>query len=306
MSTARANGSPQLKTTTQYPTLTSRIKGTPPPLADHWLDTSAPKAVLFTIGPEMAVTILAERNPHNRKLSAALVRKLSAALRRGEWRVNGETVVFDREGNLKNGQHRLTACVETGIALETWVVFGVDPACFSTMDRGKNRDTADDLSIGHEKNTHTLAATLAMVWREENGGAWRIDLHPSSDQLQDVLRRHPGIRDAANWVAAKSIVKLLTPRIGGYCFYRFAALDPAEAVRFFDDLRLGIGLEGGDPVLLLRNRLIENKTAKTRLKMDEVIALVTKAWNIRRSGRRVRNLSWRGTGPTAEPFPTPA
>jgi hypothetical protein len=59
-------------------------------------------------------------------------------------------------------------------------------------------------------------------------------------------------------------------------------------------------------VLLLRNRLIENKTAKTRLKMDEVIALVTKAWNIRRSGRRVRNLSWRGTGPTAEPFPTPA
>lgn len=298
-----------LKTTPQHPVLAAKIKGrqAPTPLEDHWFDSSAERFAKMVISPEMAASILSERNLRNRPVSRALVERLVRALTEGRWMFNGETIIFDWDGVLANGQHRLTACVETGIPIVSLVAFGMDPACFPTIDRNRSRKTADDLSILKEKNTSALSATIAMVWREEQGDIRRLSIQPTSEEAQDVLVRHPGIRDAVNWVVAKNVVRVIHPRLAGYCFFRFAELDADAAMTFFQDLQSGAGLQRGDPVLLLRNRLLDNKGAKSQLKVDEVLALTIKAWNGRRAGRPVFVLSWkeaRADGTKGEPFPT--
>jgi hypothetical protein len=61
---------------------------------------------LETITPEQAAIWLT-RNRRNRPIRRTRVARYADAMRRGHWRVNGEAVIFDSEGNLLNGQHRL-------------------------------------------------------------------------------------------------------------------------------------------------------------------------------------------------------
>jgi hypothetical protein len=67
----------------------------------------------------------------NRKPDWGIVDKICRLLRAGHWRVNGESVVFDRNGHLVNGQHRLMAVSKTGISIQTVVVRGIDPKAFA-------------------------------------------------------------------------------------------------------------------------------------------------------------------------------
>ena len=65
-------------------------------------------AKIVDITPEMAREYL-EKNSHNRRLSERSVRNLATAIKNGEWQVNGEAIKVDKEGNLLDGQHRLSA-----------------------------------------------------------------------------------------------------------------------------------------------------------------------------------------------------
>ena len=67
---------------------------------------------IVTVTPEMALRWLS-CNPHNRRISEERVAKLCEKIRLGEWSPNPPVEVFDT-GRLWNGQHRLTAIVETG------------------------------------------------------------------------------------------------------------------------------------------------------------------------------------------------
>jgi len=57
------------------------------------------------ITPEIAAAML-ETNTMNRPLSMPHVRKLSDALLRGEWVVNGDAIRISSNGFLIDGQHR--------------------------------------------------------------------------------------------------------------------------------------------------------------------------------------------------------
>ena len=69
-----------------------------------------------TVTPEMAGRWLAD-NPHNRAIRKERVDELCEKIRSGKWKLNPPIEVFDT-GRLWNGQHRLTAIVQTGCAVE--------------------------------------------------------------------------------------------------------------------------------------------------------------------------------------------
>lgn len=77
------------------------------------------------VTPGLAAAWLA-RNARHRKIKPKLVEKYVAQMRAGQWELNGKTLVFDRDGVLLGGQHRLTACVESGCSFRVLVVRGVD------------------------------------------------------------------------------------------------------------------------------------------------------------------------------------
>lgn len=100
------------------------------------------------ITPELAKNILENRNAGNRPLKAAHIKMLMTTLKRDEWMLNGESIAFSESGRLLDGQHRLTACVNSGKSFKTVVIKGIeDDAAFGTIDIGKPRSVTDLMSL---------------------------------------------------------------------------------------------------------------------------------------------------------------
>lgn len=66
------------------------------------------------------------KNPRGTKLNMARVKQYAHDMANGLWELNGEAIVFDKRGVLKNGAHRLAAIVLANISVETVVIRGVD------------------------------------------------------------------------------------------------------------------------------------------------------------------------------------
>lgn len=78
------------------------------------------------ITPEIANEMLSHNSRNPRKtMNRSIIRKYANDILNGLWQVNGEAIVFDEDGFLKNGQHRLCAIILAGKQVTTLVVRGV-------------------------------------------------------------------------------------------------------------------------------------------------------------------------------------
>jgi hypothetical protein len=242
-----------------------------------------------TITPAQAKKLL-ERNTNNRPLSAAHVKFLCGVIRRGEWKLNGDAIRYNANA-LVDGQHRLAACVETGISIHTVVVDGVDSGVFNTIDTGKNRGGADVLAINGVKNCNIVASGLRFIQYITTGSTTKM----SNIQYEELYDRYSDI--SASCPIAIRCRKVLSASIGCATHCLFSRKDPQEADVFFDALRTGAGLKDKDPVLVLRDRLMRDKDSYTRLHPRQIAQLVIKAWNAHVSGEKVSVLRANGRCP---------
>ena len=79
------------------------------------------------ITPKIANEMLKfnSRNPRKR-MDMNVIRKYAEDIRQGLWQLNGEAIVFDEDGFLVNGQHRLCGVIKANKAIDTLVVRGVE------------------------------------------------------------------------------------------------------------------------------------------------------------------------------------
>lgn len=115
------------------------------------------------ITPELAQHILTTLNPHNRPRRSADIVRYAADMTSNRWHVTGDTIKFGRSGTLRDGQHRLAACVRSGVTFETYVVFGIPDESFTVMDVGRKRNGNDVFSIAGIKNANSAAAATRWV-----------------------------------------------------------------------------------------------------------------------------------------------
>ena len=110
------------------------------------------------VTPEIAKEWMKHNIHKNRELRKDRVESYEYDLLFGHWSMNGESIKFDCEGNMIDGQHRLQACINTGIGFTTVVVRGVDDNAFRTVDVGMVRTSRQllkmdrDDGIGEKKN----------------------------------------------------------------------------------------------------------------------------------------------------------
>lgn len=83
------------------------------------------------INPSEAEAYL-KNNAMHRKIKQKKVDAYMKEMVDGKWRLNGKALIFDSNGRLLNGQHRLSAVVQSGTTLTTLVVRGVDPSVLET------------------------------------------------------------------------------------------------------------------------------------------------------------------------------
>jgi hypothetical protein len=101
------------------------------------------KTELIFITPEMATAWL-EKNINNRKLKKHKIAKLRTDLRCGRFQTTHQGVAFNCNGDLKDGQHRLTAIAQEGIGAWMMVTTGLPNEAVTVIDRGSTRSLQDN------------------------------------------------------------------------------------------------------------------------------------------------------------------
>jgi hypothetical protein len=83
------------------------------------------------INPAEAEAYL-KNNAMHRKIKQKKVDEYKNQMVDGKWQLNGKALIFDSNGRLLNGQHRLSAVVQSQVPLTTVVIRGVDPSVLET------------------------------------------------------------------------------------------------------------------------------------------------------------------------------
>lgn len=249
------------------------------------------------VTPEMATKWLT-KNKINRALSKSRLEFYTQQIQSGDWQLNGESIKFDWNGNLIDGQHRLSAIIEANKGITTYVIFGCDSDAFKTIDTGKARSDADVLKIAGYENTALMASIIRLAM-EYNAGKYE-----NAEQSKRLSITHKMILDYAlahkNQVhkAVEYTVKnypnsdrLLTPKLMGGLYYIFSTISETDTIDFMDKVCMGIGeLDRFDPIRLLRKRLIDNRSSYSKLPTIMIIILCFKTWNLYRNNDSIKHL----------------
>jgi hypothetical protein len=265
-----------------------------------------PWGVIAHITPEIAGRLLGQ-NRNNRHIRKTRVELYLRDILAGRWPVNGETLVFAPDGDLLQGQHRLMACVQAGVAFESYIIGDIPEDYRWSFDSGLSRTVGDVLGFVGESNATNLGAAITVAWKITTNGTLHSGggyPYPTRSDLNEYLARNLDIRDSvkAGERAAKSPVRM-TPSIAAGLHHLFAQVDADAADDFFARLASGADLAPDNAVLVLRNVLLSQIGAPRRLEPIDIAAITIKAWNAWRSDRPVKYLRWRRRGKNAERFP---
>lgn len=265
------------------------------------------------VTPEMAAQWLDKCNTHNRPVKWMRVKQYAGAIRRGEWKLNGDAIRFDINNVLLDGQNRLWAVVEAEIPITTLVATDLPSDTQDTMDSGIRRSFSDVLALRGEKNVSTLSSLTNWLWRWEQHD---LDLMAITEHRVGATIQQSSVffddNRAAIVEAAKNgqrlaVRPLQAPKLpAAACWFRFHAIAWEDCEDFFYRLGLGASLEEDNPIFALR-RYVGNLDRRPgyRSPGENHIAVFVKAWNAYRQGQRVKSLAWRAGGANPEIFPTP-
>lgn len=254
---------------------------------------------VMTVTPSEARDWLDTKNSRNRPVSQFAIDRYTQEIKAGNWKLNGQPIIFGKSGNILDGQHRLKAIVQANKAVELTVLYGVDDDTFDTLDVGNRRTLADVFAIEGETNTTMLAAGVRFVWRYATGqilsGTMARSKIATNQLFEKTLEKHPGLRRS---VKLYSMLKgrtggiMVPPGTGVGLHYLFSIIDEKKADEFFTVLQSGLGLSAGHPVALLRARLIAGKQSSNRLLDTAIYFYTVTAWNAFAKDQTMSKLSF--------------
>lgn len=230
-----------------------------------------------TFTPERAKTILAITEAamksglmpiHQRLRSPRKVDEYAKTMKDGEWKLNGETVIFSPENWLLDGQHRLHACVQAGVPFITYVARNVDCQAFYTIDTGRRRNDTDIGAIAKKKTQHNAASvTMAakLLYCYENRNKLSTTMFHDKKILVEVIKKYEDELEANHeFLEKKSLLRpvQISFNIGCnlYCYTSavrslFAERHPENLLKFWQQFVTGANLDTTDTVYKLRKAI---------------------------------------------------
>lgn len=263
---------------------------------------------ITTITPEMAEKML-KNNYNNRKKKIGKISQYAVDMREGKWKMNGDPIRFAETNRLLDGQNRLFAIVESGVSQDMLVLKGFDENVFATIDTGANRNAADVLStfienpsratdysslirriisyergirsLGTPKVANTLRRTVSRITITNEDVVDYLINKPY--EINDVYEFCTKLRKKSKTILAYSDFQFI--------FWMLRAVNMFSAIEFCTNLATGVALEEGNPILVLRERLLKNKQQKVGgLSAKELLQIISIAWNYYRLGNKITQL----------------
>lgn len=248
------------------------------------------------ITPEKAAKLL-ENNTINRKLNPTNLGFIRTAIENGTFLYNGESIIVAKTGELLNGQHRLQACVDSGISITVSLVEGIEKDAMSTIDTGKTRGGADVLHMNNVKNAATISSAIRLII-EKQGKARRLSASGSSLKVSnaEILEFYNGHQKEIDALAVfashayRTGAKILTASHIMAYIYLLSYEDKKMPIMFMRELMTGASLTDTDIVQMLRTKLINNRISKNRIKDKHKVDLIVKIARVYFTGERRKTL----------------
>lgn len=268
--------------------------------------THKPTTTTIVITPETAKRWLAT-NRINRPMNKKVVNRYRGDMINGLWQYTHAGIAFDTNGDLVDGQHRLAAIagLPEGHAVAMSVTRGLAPEARFFVDQGRKRTPGNQLAMAGVRNHNRIAAGIRVYlnW------ATRAMFTDSADQVVTAPRIQEWAADNAELVNLSNVIDVQLsrsyahPRVARAAFFALAQIDEEEALDFFYKFSTGADLPMGNPILVLRNRLENDRISRVVRTDREQLGMIFRAWNAVRKGETLQRIMARAW--TAETFPEP-
>ena len=265
-------------------------------------NAAGPRVEKVFVTPDMAAEWL-QKNVKNRRITPSHLSSLVEILQRGEWKLNGDTIRFGKDGLLKDGQHRLSACVAAGVGFWTFVVYGLDGEAFDTIDtNSRPRRVSDVLDIHGMSNTNCLSAAAKLLWvfRKtgqvfEGGSGYGVGFSPNA--CLEIIGRH---KDLEAIVSSVHSGKRIFPSLSVLAAfsYLFSFVSKEASGELLDVMQVG-SPDAGRPFNVLREAMIDRRVAGVRMHSRAVAFMLVRAWNSEMSGMWIKRVYYK----SSEEFP---
>lgn len=265
---------------------------------DAWVKTEPVEEPLelttgwHTITPKMAEQLLRRNRPGaNRKVSLATVIYYAHQMAQGEWPRTGQTIGFDENGVLTDGQHRLWGCLYSGASFVTFVVTDIPaiPNLFAYIDNSRARSPAAALQTAGFNGVSPTIVAIMKIAAEIDAGVYTASTAGSIPRLTPIeylrlTEKYPNAKSAARLASSdhNDMVKI-TGRKDAIGYMIMAIMDrhgQDEADRFFyelADLNNDYGSDGA--IMALRKLIDDDQKAPRPMKRHQMVGNMIKAFN---------------------------
>jgi len=255
-------------------------------------------ALVVEITPDTARELL-RLMPPQRDILPSNVAAFEKHLREGTFLLTHQGLAFDEHGRVGDGQHRLLACVNTGIGFMTLVVFNVPRRSIVAMDRGLRRTAGQDLTIlgyvDRQRSGEGIAAAARWVAAVDAGATRPAKLSRHGTDTFDlvaVIDRHPLLVETGKWCAIRSHKR--HKRVPAAPFAGLVTLtreaDEARAMRFAEQIITRANIEEGDPAYALLRAQETDTGSNTLAGQSRFVVRFIFAWNAFFAGRKTSKL----------------
>lgn len=275
-------------------------------MAEYEIPGTGHKVVLVT--PQIAKAWLAT-NHANRSLRPRRVESLATDMTNGDWFFNGETGKFGGSG-LIDGQHRLHAIVESGVAVPMLVVWGLADQAQATVDLGALRRMADQLKLAGERHPVELSAMINRGVMYGRGYYMKHGLRPptQAEMAGWFAENREAAREATDFAIRHRPAIGMTGADLSFAYWLLTSIDRERGEEFLLRISDGAGLAVRDPRMLVRNRIradVYDYGRASAVPAGQLLGLLIKSWNAWISGDWPSKLQIPKGGYTNENFPEP-
>lgn len=231
------------------------------------------------VTPAMAAEWM-RRNRSNRQVNVAQVARFAQDMAKKRWSRNPQPVIFDADGDLIDGQHRLLAIIASGASIWLHVYSGASKDVRDNIDSGMIRRVSDQMAIidGEGDSKAKLAglriiATLLGMRPPYSLGAGREWMSTYRDGVEwslAAMDEHNGRR----WQAA--VYGALA-----FAWYR----DPDQVAAFARRVYTGEDIRSGMPEYAIREFLVRHVANHGRAERRDTSMRVLSALRAAMEGR---------------------
>ncbi len=252
------------------------------------------KKILVT--PELAKEYLSH-NTSNRVLNKRYIGKYVNEMKKGLWTLSNDAIIFAESGKLLNGQHRLTAVIQSGVTCEFLVGFGFPESTFNVLDSGKARSGGDVLrcnGISYPTELSGIIRKYILLVTHVEGLA--CDMVGNST----IMLEYEKDKDFWSYIitTARTEVRngcraFLVSELGAYHAYLIKErnYDESFVLSFFEQLTEREQCTN-NTIQLLRKTIINDKLSNRHIPAKHRMMLFVKTWNAYVDGKELSLLRW--------------